>query len=396
MSQIPYIFNQLCMYLDRDYFEFLVNRDNGNYRVKTYSCWNHLRVMIWAQLSSRVSLRDLECSLRGHSDKLYRLGIGANISRNAIAHANASRPVSIYRDFASRMMQKASMVNVVDDTLSELCEVFGIKGVFAVDSSTVTFSLGKFPWSVPQDGVGGIKLHVLLDILRNVPLLALLTGHEERDQTFMSDYPYKAGGIYVFDKAYVKTVSMAYINKLKAFFILRRRENMTFEKTGILNHPSHELIYGDHIIRFTSRWARQNYPEQLRMVEYYSPEKNEILCFLSNNFTLPPEYIALIYRERWNIELFFRWIKQHLRITEFLGTSANAVHLQIYTAITAYCLLALAVNDLSPNMSTYEFGRSLSTAMTEKLWIAEWVKSLDGKHESLAEFNPQLRLFNDF
>lgn len=366
MAQVAYIFNQLCSLLPRDHFEYLVKKHEGNSYMKTYSCWNHFLVMLWAQLTGRESLRDIESSLRAHKDKLYRLGMGKNISRNNLSHANATREVSIYRDFAQKVMNiTLSQVGTEEKELFTLSDGFNLSGLFAVDSSTVYLDLTKFNWSVPQRGRGGIKLHTLYDILREVPVLCLITGHEERDQTFMENYPYRKGGMYVFDKAYIKTASMKEIDSISAYFVVRRKRGMSYSVIKELT-ATVAPIYGDKEISFSNRWARKGYPGNLRLVQYYSMERNEVLDFLTNNFQLPAMTIAESYRNRWNIELFFRWIKQHLYVTRFYGTSANAVSIQIYVAVSAYCLVALAKALYDFKGTTYELLRVLSVSLFER------------------------------
>ena len=366
MAQVAYIFNQLCSLLPRDHFEYLVKKHEGNSYMKTYSCWNHFLVMLWAQLTGRESLRDIESSLRAHKDKLYRLGMGKNISRNNLSHANATREVSIYRDFAQKVMNiTLSQVGTEEKELFTLSDGFNLSGLFAVDSSTVYFDLTKFNWSVSQRGRGRIKLHTLYDILREVPVLCLITGHEERDQTFMENYPYRKGGMYVFDKAYIKTASMKEIDSISAYFVVRRKRGMSYSVIKELT-AAVAPIYGDKEISFSNRWARKGYPGNLRLVQYYSMERNEVLDFLTNNFQLPAMTIAESYRNRWNIELFFRWIKQHLYVTRFYGTSANAVSIQIYVAVSAYCLVALAKALYGFKGTTYELLRVLSVSLFER------------------------------
>lgn len=366
MAQVAYIFNQLCSLLPRDHFEYLVKKHEGNSYMKTYSCWNHFLVMLWAQLTGRESLRDIESSLRAHKDKLYRLGMGKNIFRNNLSHANATREVSIYRDFAQKVMNiTLSQVGTEEKELFTLSDGFNLSGLFAVDSSTVYLDLTKFNWSVPQRGRGGIKLHTLYDILREVPVLCLITGHEERDQTFMENYPYRKGGMYVFDKAYIKTASMKEIDSISAYFVVRRKRGMSYSVIKELT-AAVAPIYGDKEISFSNRWARKGYPGNLRLVQYYSMERNEVLDFLTNNFQLPAMTIAESYRNRWNIELFFRWIKQHLYVTRFYGTSANAVSIQIYVAVSAYCLVALAKALYGFKGTTYELLRVLSVSLFER------------------------------
>lgn len=382
MAQVAYIFNQLCSLLPRDHFEYLVKKHEGNSYMKTYSCWNHFLVMLWAQLTGRESLRDIESSLRAHKDKLYRLGMGKNISRNNLSHANATREVSIYRDFAQKVMNiTLSQVGTEEKELFTLSDGFNLSGLFAVDSSTVYLDLTKFNWSVPQRGRGGIKLHTLYDILREVPVLCLITGHEERDQTFMENYPYRKGGMYVFDKAYIKTASMKEIDSISAYFVVRRKRGMSYSVIKELT-AAVAPIYGDKEISFSNRWARKGYPGNLRLVQYYSMERNEVLDFLTNNFQLPAMTIAESYRNRWNIELFFRWIKQHLYVTRFYGTSANAVSIQIYVAVSAYCLVALAKALYGFKGTTYELLRVLSVSLFERQLLKD---VLDRYEDSVKE-----------
>ena len=374
MSQIPYVFNQLSRFIDRDYFENLVARYHGNQYVKEFSCWNHLLVMIWAQLTSRRSLRDIEVSLRAHGDKLYRMGIGKHISRNNISHANTKREVAIYRELAQRMMQKATCIRFRDPQLEELSCLFSISGFFAIDSSSIKFDLNRYPWSVPQQGVGGIKLHTMYDLLREVPKMCLITGHEERDQTFMEDYPYEKESLYIIDKAYMKTRGLFTIEKAKAFFIVPIKRNVKYlVLKDDTEHSNPIEVIADRTIEFTSRWAKAGYPKKLRIVTYYVEKKGKAMQFLTNNFKLPAETVALLYKYRWNIEVFFKWIKQHLRINSFYGTSANAIMIQIYTAFIAYCILALAADAISYKGSLYDFANMISVSLTEKVYIKDLI-----------------------
>jgi len=374
MPQIPYVFNQLSRFIDRDYFEILVSRYHGNQYVKEFSCWNHLLVMIWAQLTSRRSLRDIEVSLRAHGDKLYRMGIGKHISRNNISYANSKREVAIYRELAQRMMQKAACIRLRNPQLEELSCLFSISGFFAIDSSSIKFDLNRYPWSVPQQGVGGIKLHTMYDLLREVPRMCLITGHEERDQTFMEDYPYEKGCLYIIDKAYMKTRGLFAIEKAKAFFIVPIKRNVKYlVLKDDTEHSNPIEVIADRTIEFSSRWAKAGYPKKLRLVTYYVEKKGKAMQFLTNNFKLPAETVALLYKYRWNIEVFFKWIKQHLRINSFYGTSANAIMIQIYTAFIAYCILALAADAISYKGSLYDFANMISVSLTEKVYIKELI-----------------------
>ena len=376
MSQIPYLFNQLCMFLDRDYFDYLVKKYNGNRYVKHYSCWNHLLTMIWAQLTGRKSLRDIEFSLRAHSDKIYRLGIGKTVSRSTIAEANSTRDVAIYRCMSERMMHNVANISIVRDNLAEIFSGLALAGLFAVDSSTVYLPLSRFPWSVPQRNGGGIKIHTMLDLLRNIPVTCVVTGNEERDPTFMDDYRYSAGSLYLFDKAYVKASSLYNIHRLKAFFVVRMKKNMCIDMIFSDNDANHRdpCVLDDSTVVFTSRWARQGYPEPLRMIRYYSTEKNETFTFLTNNFDLPAAMVAVAYKNRWMIEVFFKWVKQHLHIEMFYGCSANAVSIQIYTAVITYCMVARLADQFSLRCSNYELLRALGVSLTERIHLTDWIK----------------------
>lgn len=378
MSQTPYIFAQLAGYMPKDVFDRLVKKHNGNAGVKSYSCWNHLLVMVWAQLTSRKSLRDIESSLRAHSDKTYRMGIGRNVSRNNIAHANASRDVGLYRDFAQEMMRRCSSLAMKDRTLRKIGDMFRINGFFAVDSSTVVLSLRKYTWSAPQEGLGGIKLHTMYDLLRGVPRMCLITGHEERDQTFMEDYAYEKGCFYMLDRMYFKTRGLSCINSHGAYFVTRLKRGVLYEMLEAFPVDGKHVL-SDFSARFTGRWASAGYAGKLRIVRFYCQEKNEVLGFVTNNFDIDAATIALLYKHRWKIELFFRWIKQHLRITDFYGTSANAVMIQIYTAFIAFCMLAVAADALGYDGSLYEFSNIMSVSLTEKEHLSDLLARYD-KH----------------
>lgn len=381
MRQKPYVFNQLIQFLPKDYFEWLVKKYNGNHGVKGYTCWNQLLVMIWAQLTSKRSLRELSTSLRAHSNKTYRLGIGKNLSKSNIAYANQYREVGIFRDLAQEMMRRASKIQIKDEILELMSQTFAISGFVAIDSTSIGLDLRKFDWSIPQQEAGGIKIHTMFDLLRQVPLMAFITGHEERDQTFMEVYPYSKGQMYVMDKAYCKTTGLKRIHDSEAYFIVRIKRNMIYD-TISYKECNGNLVLADQIIRFSSRWAKQGYPHNLRMITYYSPEKNETFKFLTNHFDIEASSVALVYRYRWQIEQFFKWIKQHLRITSFLGYSENAVIIQIYTAYITFCLIALMAENYKFTGSLYEFANIINATITEKEWFDAILLRYNGVEET--------------
>lgn len=393
MPQTPFIFNQLMSFIPRDTFDRLVKKHGGNAHVKNYSCWNHLLVMVWAQLTGRQSLRDIEASLRAHSDNLYRMGIGRSVSRNSIANANARRDVAIFRGIAQEMMGRCMGIASRDPALSAIGKSLGINGFFAIDSSTVSLKLSKFPWSAPQKGWGGVKLHTMFDLLRGVPRMCLITGHEARDQTFMEDYPYEEGCFYIFDRMYFKAKGLCRVQARGAYFVTRIKRGVVYETVGS-SPVTGPHVLADETIRFGSRWASSGYPGRMRLVKYYSAERNELLRFVTNDFAAEASAIALLYKHRWQIGLFFRWIKQHLRITAFYGTSANAVMIQIYTAFVSFCSLALAADGLDFKGSLYEFANMVSVSLTERCHLrdllARYRQETPPRVDSL-----QLNLFDD-
>ena len=357
-----YVFSQLCEFLPKRAFDCLVTKYEGDKYVKSFSCWNQLLMLLIGQLSHRESMRDLIVSLNAHRSKFHHLGgVGKSVSRSNLAKANEIRDVRIFQKFSERMIRLAC------EERADMTGLFPHGELYAFDSSTINFCLKRFWWSHAQEGYGGIKLHSLYDAIRDVPVFNLITDHSVSDSTIMDCIPYCSGAFYVFDKAYVSTPQLRKINEIRAFFIVRRKRNMVYtvlEEKGRL--PAEEGIMADRTIRFTSRIAGKGYPDALRKVIYYSKELNETFDFITNNRQVPALDIALAYKYRWRIEVFFKWMKQHLKIKEFYGTSENAVKIQIYSAITAYCLVAIAERRLRLDISTYMLLRILSLSLFEK------------------------------
>lgn len=396
-SQTPYLLTQMARYIDRDYFEYLVKTYEGNRYVKHFSCWNQLMVLFWSQLTTRRSLRDIVCSLRVHRDKLYRLGMGRNISKSTLAEANANRNVSIFRELAVRMMQKVSAIDVVDTELREIADAFNVAGFFAGDSSTVQLNMTLFSWSSPRQGYGGIKMHTLFDLLRSVPALVMVTGHEEGDQIFMDDYPYQKGCLYVFDKAYVKARSLFHIASEGAFFIVRRKSDLDISVEEHIALDAGNGVMADQIVSFKGSKTGKGYPGKLRMVTFYARTKNETFVFLTNNLAIPAHIIAELYLRRWDIEQFFRWIKQHLYIQNFYGRSVNAVCIQIYVAVITFCVICLIADRYRPPVTRYELLRILGTALFEKRELPDILEKLtlsDNRQHEETEFFGMKSLFD--
>lgn len=383
MGQNSYIFRQLCQCLEQDHFEMLVKRYDGNKGIRSFSCWNFLLAMVWSHLTNRKSLRDIEISLRSHSDKLYRMGIGKGVSKSNMAYSLANRNVDIFREHAAFMMECASHVSPKCHELAEIAAEFNMNGFFAIDSSTIYLDLDKYPWSTPQAGKGGMKLHTMYDLLRQVPAMAIITGHERRDQSLMDDYEYRQGCLYTFDKAYVKTNSLYRINHTGAWFVVRLKDHMRYDvlDDNTLPEGMRGAVRSDRNIRFAGQIASRNYPDTLRLVDFHSEENDMDLKFLTNNVNLPALTIALAYKHRWDIEVFFKWMKQHLHIEAFYGTSPNAVMIQLFTAIISFCMLVLVADYNNFKGTPFDLSRLLSTTLLERASLVDVMSRLDGMNE---------------
>ena len=319
--------------------------------------------MLWAQLTSRESLRDIIGSLDAHKQKFHHLGFGKSVCRSTLSQANEKREIRIFQLFAKKMVKLAQDKRVnVENLFMEGIDY----RVFAVDSTSIILNPEQFWWSELQKGTGGIKMHTLFDILTSIPVCNIVTDHNVRDQSVMDSFEYEPDAFYVFDKAYVKLVSLSRIDLLGGFFIVRRKKKMRYEI--LESYPCEAKDNGvlmDLKIVLSNRWAKNLYKRPLRIVYYYSKEKNRVFEFFTNNFDLDAGKIAYLYKCRWQIELFFKWIKQHLKIKRFYGFSENAVKIQIYVSIIAYCLVAIVATELKTKLSPFELLRVLSVSLFE-------------------------------
>lgn len=366
MHHGQFIFSQLIKYLPKRAFDCLVNKYEGNKYVKSFTCWNHLLVLLIGQLSNRESLRDLIVSLNAHRAKFHHLGLGESVTRSNLAKANEVRDVRIFKYFSERM------ISIALEKKADLSDFSFDNDIYAFDSSTITFCLSVFWWSKSQENKGGVKLHTLYDIRRGIPAFNIITDHSVSDSTVMDSIPYHSEAFYIFDKAYVSTPQLHNIQIIHAHFVVRRKQNMKYRIVEDKNYNNAQTgIMADQLIEFTSRIAKKGYPAIIRQVTYYSSEQKSTFVFLTNNFEITAEDVALLYRYRWSIETFFKWMKQHLRIKEFYGISENAVKIQIYSAIITYCLVAIIGKELELNLPMYVVLRILSLSLFEKCSLKE-------------------------
>ena len=337
----------------------------GNKYVKHFTCWNQLLVMMFGQLSNRDSLRDLTSIISAHSNKAYHLGFGKNVTRSNLAKVNERREPRIFEEFAYHMIDIARKKRIDKD--------FEIDGkVFAFDSTTIDLCLSVFWWAKFRRTKAGIKMHTLYEIQTDIPAFIHITEAKVHDQRTMDVIPYEQGAYYVFDRGYFDLKRLYHINEIEAYFVIRQRGNLQYEVVSESDTMHNaDGILSDQVIRLTNYSTKQKYPAVLRRITYYAVDKNKTFVYLTNNMEITAVEVALLYKYRWRVELFFKWIKQHLKIKSFWGTTETAVRIQIYSAITAYCMVAIVEHDLKLHRSTYEVLRILSASLLDKTPIKE-------------------------
>jgi hypothetical protein len=379
------IFSQLMEFLPVHEFRTCVAQYNGNYKVKSFTCWDQFLCMAFAQLTYRESLRDIQACLRGTRHKLYHMGIRGNISRNTLANANKVRDWRIYSDFAQVLIRKARRLYVNESFGVELDQT-----VYALDSTTIDLCLSLFPWALFRKRKGAVKLHTLLDLRASIPTVVIITHGRIHDVTILDHLIIEAGAIYIMDRGYLDFARLYAIHQTSGFFVIRAKRNFRRLYSHASDKPTG--VQCDQTIVPQSFYAQKNYPEKLRRIRYLDVTTNKRLVFLTNNFTLPAKTIAELYRCRWHVELFFKWIKQHLRIKAFYGTSENAIKTQIWIAISIYVLVAIAKRELKLDQSLYTILQILSVTLFEKEPILQVLTNIDYMNPNPAPSN-QLNLF---
>ncbi|WP_072541279.1 IS4 family transposase [Bacteroides mediterraneensis] len=364
MNKNKYIFAQLVEFLDKDKFRHLVDKYNGNRYVKSFTCWNQLLALMFGQLSNCESLRDVVVALEAHHTKCYHLGIGRNpIAKTTFASANQNRDYRIFEDFAFFMMEQARKKQATD--------IFKLKGhVYAFDSTTIPLCLSIFWWAKFRKKKGGVKAHVLYDLEAQVPAYFHFSTASVHDSKAMKYIPYESGSYYVFDRGYNAFKELHKIHLHESFFIVRAKKNLQF-KCIRWRRRLPKNVLTDSVIELTDIITRQKYPERLRLVKYRDENQDREFVFLTNAFHLTSLEIVELYKNRWQVELFFKWLKQHLKIKKFWGTTENAVRIQISTAIISYCLVAIVQHDMQLERSTYEVLQILSISLTDKTCLKE-------------------------
>lgn len=388
MNQGRTVFSQLISFLpDRD-FRRIVSSYSGNKGIRNFSCWDQFLCMLFAQLTHRESLRDIEICLRSFDSKIYHLGIKGKISRSTLADANNKRDWRIYRDFTGILIKQAQKLYVD--------EPFGVElknSVYAFDASIISLCLSVFPWAKFRTTKAGIKLHTQLDLHGNIPVFIDLSDAAKSDVEALDNLILEVGSIYILDRGYVDFTRLYYFVTSLAFFIIRAKKGLAYKR--IYSNPVDKStgVRSDQIIKLTSQKSSKNYPDKLRRIKYNDKDSDRDLIFLTNNFTLPAKTVADLYKSRWQVELFFKWIKQHLKIKSFFGTSRNAVYTQIWIAISAYVLVAIVKKKLKIEKSLYSILQFLSIALFEKIPIFTALNDIN-EIQNDVHHSKQLNLFD--
>lgn len=370
MNQGKFVFSQLTVFLPRRVFDRIVQEYNGNRYVKHFTCWNQLLCMIFGQLANRESLRDLVTALEAHGKKSYHLGLGKGVTRSNLAKANEKRDYRIFEDFAYHLISLANGMG--SEKILETEEK-----TYAFDSSTIDLCLSVFWWARFRKNKGGIKLHTLFDINTRIPVFVHITAASVNDMNIMDLLVYQTGAWYIFDRGYLDYERLYRIEQCSAYFVIRAKSNLKFRRMYSAKTDRSIGVLCDQIGKLTGFYTLKSYPQKLRRVKFHDRETDRTFIFLTNNMEATALEIALLYKNRWQIELFFKWIKQHLKIKSFWGTSENAVRIQIYTAITTYCLVAMVAEKLKLNRTTYEILQVLGISLLDKTPVNELFTNID-------------------
>lgn len=363
MHQDKFVFAQLVSFLNRNHFNYLVRKYESDKYIKFFSCWNQLLTLMFGQLSNRESLRDLIVAINAHQKKSYHLGFGKHVTKSNLAKANQNRDYHIFEDFAYFLVNEARRKRAVD--------IFKLGGnIYAFDSTTIDLCLDVFWWAKFRKYKGGIKIHTLYDIETQIPTFLHVTNAKVNDVNAMDVIPYEIGSYYVFDRGYNDFKRLYKIKTLDSFFVIRSKKNLQY-KCIKWKRRLPKNILSDAEIELTGYYPHQYYPESLRLIRYWDNEANKEFTYLTNAKHLTAQQIANLYKNRWQVELFFKWLKQHLKIKKFWGTTENAVRIQIYAAISAYCLVAIIQHDMKLKRSTYELLQILSISLTDKTPLRE-------------------------
>ena len=389
MNSGKYIFSQIISLISTTSFQTIVNRHSGDYKVREFSCWKQFLCMAFGQLTHRESISDAVLCLKANANKMYHLGIGEVVAVSTITRANESRSFQIYEDLAMLLIKEAKQLYVFDDDFE-----ISLKGnVFAIDATTIDLCLSAFCWATFRSTKGGIKLHTQLDLKTAIPEFILFSTASVHDVNVLDVIHFEANSFYIMDRGYVDYKRLYKIHVCGAFFVTRAKDNMNYRR--LYSHPkdiTRGIIY-DQSIMLNNYYASKDYPEKMRRIKFKDEQTGKVLIFLTNNFYLSATEIAQLYKHRWKIELFFKWIKQHLKIRSFWDQSENAVKTQIWIAVSVYVLVAIAKKRFMLKQSLYEILQILSISIFEKMPINQLFKQTQLQYFKEQKDN-QLNMFD--
>lgn len=389
MNQGKYVFSQLMSFIDHNDFLLCVNRYNGDYKVKDFSCWKQFLCMAFGQLTHRESLSDTTICLLANASKLYHLGIGKAFSKSTLSKANENRSWKIYADLGMLLIAEAKKLYATDSDL----EVHLINNVFAIDATTIDLCLSLMPWAKFRQAKGAVKLHTMLDLKTAIPHLVHITTGKVHELSALDLMTIEPDSFYVMDRGYIDFPRLYKMHLCKAFFITRTRSGLKFIRHQSFPCDKSLGIKCDQSVKPKHFYAAKNYSEKMRRIKYFDSETKKELIFLTNNFLLQATEIAQLYKHRWKIELFFKWIKQHLKIKSFWGYSENAVRTQIWIAISTYVLIAIIKKKLNLKQSLYEILQVVSISVFDKTSINQLFS--DTQQQYFKERNDnQLKMFD--
>lgn len=388
MNQGKYVFAQIMGLISHKQFQTIVDRHFGDYKVRDFSCWKQYLCMAFGQLTHRESISDTMMCLKANASKMYHIGIGNVVSLSTITRANETRSSTIYEEVAMLLIKEAKQLYMSDDDLE-----VAIKGnVFAIDATTIDLCLSAFYWATFRSTKGGIKLHTQLNLKTSIPEFILFSNAAVHDVNVLDVIHFEANGFYIMDRGYVDYKRLYKIHTCDAFFVTRAKDNMNYRR--LYSHPKDKTkgILFDQTILLNNFYAAKDYPEKIRVIKF-KDEAGRILIFLTNNFHLQAAEIAQLYKHRWKIELFFKWIKQHLKIKSFWGQSENAVKTQVWIAVSVFALVAIAKKKCMLQQSLYEILQILSISIFEKMPINQLFQQTQLQYFKEPNSN-QLNLFD--
>ncbi len=389
MNSGKYVFAQIMELVSSTSFQTLVNRHSGDYKVKNFSCWKQFLCMAFGQLTHRESLSDTIMCLKANARKMYHFGIGEVVAKSTLTKANENRSYLIYQQHAMLLIKEAKQLYIADDDLE-----VQLKGnVFAIDATTIDLCLSTFYWAIFRSTKGGIKLHTQLDLKTSIPEFILFSAASVHDVNVLDVISFEADSFYIMDRGYVDYKRLYKIHQRGAFFITRAKDNMNYRRVYSSAVDKSKGVLYDQTIMLNGYYAAKDYPEKMRRIKFYDEETGKVLIFLSNNFHLAATDIAQLYKHRWKIEMFFKWIKQHLKIKSFWGHSENAVKTQVWIAISVYVLVAIAKKRIMLQQSLYEILQILSISIFEKIPINQLFQQTQLQYFKEQNHN-QLKMFD--